>query len=635
VDLTALRRRARDLGFVPQDQVRWLSPVELTRTAVVSGLGALFADYTDRRETQAGLPAGALSLPADASGGVWWDFMADTGDGFDATYTVVSLLAAPALDVEDPDGRMRRLPRGQALVLGGDEVYPVSSTSRYENRLKALMRAALPAGSLPPGVPAPTVLALPGNHDWYDGLTAFLRMFAQRRMVGGWRSEQTRSYFAVRLPAKWWLVGVDTQLGSYLDAPQIAYFRRQLSALLEPGDAVILCSPAPTWVHTGEDDPDAFNSLHFFEREVVRTYVDDEGVARETGARVRLWLTGDRHHYARYAEDVAASGAVEAGADADDPREPAGTTGRQLITCGLGGAYLADTHRLPSRLVLPAPGSRMRSPDEPAGFDLAARWPSQESSRRLVRGILAGPPHGLAFRNPGLWRLLGSVHAVLMLVLALVVGLVEHRSPVAVLRASSPRAALELGWQSAVWLAVAVTVAVLLPLLRRRRPRRPSQALFALALQLAVAFGSFAAVLAVRWPATWPDWVVLGAAVTATVVVTGLVACSALAGFILLARNRTVRSWQMSAQAIEDFKGFLRIRIDPDGRLTVYPIAVDQVCRDWDVVEVGDPAADEPGVRARPVFAGGVPATRLIERPVVLARSVGGPRAAQLLERRG
>ena len=37
----------------------------------------------------------------------------------------------------------------------------------------------------------PTVYAIPGNHDWYDGLTGFLRQFGQDRWLGGWRTHQT------------------------------------------------------------------------------------------------------------------------------------------------------------------------------------------------------------------------------------------------------------------------------------------------------------------------------------------------------------------------------------------------------------------------------------------------------------
>ena len=133
-------------------------------------------------------------------------------------------------------------------MLGGDQVYPTPSSTGYEDRMKGPYRAALPAGSADP---APVLVALPGNHDWYDGLTAFLRLFAQRRPLGGWRTVQTRSYFVVQLPQRWWLVGVDTQLGTYIDDPQIRYFREHLSSVLQPGDGVIVAAPSPTWVHTG------------------------------------------------------------------------------------------------------------------------------------------------------------------------------------------------------------------------------------------------------------------------------------------------------------------------------------------------------------------------------------------------
>jgi hypothetical protein len=283
--------------------VRWLAPGELLRTAIKVGLSSVFADYADRREVQAALPATVVALAPDADGGVWLDHVADLGDGFDPTYTVALLLAADRLDVDPPDEAPEdvpavTLPRGRLLVLGGDQIYPTPSSPGYEDRMKGPYRSALGSGAADP---SPLMVALPGNHDWYDGLTAFLRLFAQRRSLGGWRTAQTRSYFAVQLPERWWLVGVDTQLGTYIDDPQIRYFRDHLSSQLRPGDAVILAVPSPTWVQTAEHDGDAFNALHYFEREVVEQYRDLEtGQVRPTGATVRLWLTGDLHHYARY-----------------------------------------------------------------------------------------------------------------------------------------------------------------------------------------------------------------------------------------------------------------------------------------------------------------------------------------------
>jgi hypothetical protein len=112
-----LRRHAPSLGFVPQEPVRWLSPGQLVRTAAKVAVSSLFADYADRREVQAALPSPPVSIGAGQDD-LWIDYVADLGDGFDPTYTVAWLLAEPQLDV----GGLR-LPRGQVLVFGGDEVY--------------------------------------------------------------------------------------------------------------------------------------------------------------------------------------------------------------------------------------------------------------------------------------------------------------------------------------------------------------------------------------------------------------------------------------------------------------------------------------------------------------------------------
>src|SRR4051812_32145628 len=192
MDVGRLREHARVLGFTPQDEVRWLAPGELVRTAIKVVLSSVFADYADRREVQAALPASVLTLAPDADGGLWLDHVADLGDGFDSTYTVARLLASDELAVDQPPGggdEPMRLPRGRLLVLGGDEVYPTPSSTGYEDRMKGPYRAALPSGVADP---PPVLVALPGNHDWYDGLTAFLRAFTQRRPVGAWRTVQTR-----------------------------------------------------------------------------------------------------------------------------------------------------------------------------------------------------------------------------------------------------------------------------------------------------------------------------------------------------------------------------------------------------------------------------------------------------------
>ena len=64
------------------------------------------------------------------------------------------------------------------------------------------------------------LFAIPGNHDWYDGLNAFDSLFCSSRdrlseskgnVIGGWQCQQHRSYWAIRLPYNWWIWGADIQ----------------------------------------------------------------------------------------------------------------------------------------------------------------------------------------------------------------------------------------------------------------------------------------------------------------------------------------------------------------------------------------------------------------------------------------
>jgi len=75
----------------------------------------------------------------------------------------------------------------------------------YEDRFIGPFAAALPKTDAPD---KPDLYALPGNHDWYDGLVTFLRVFCVRDgRVGNWVTRQRRSYFALKLPHDWWGLG--------------------------------------------------------------------------------------------------------------------------------------------------------------------------------------------------------------------------------------------------------------------------------------------------------------------------------------------------------------------------------------------------------------------------------------------
>lgn len=323
--------------------VRWLSPRVLTEAGLRVVISSLFGQYADKREFQAALdpqPGPPLAYgEADEDGGaLWLDYVADLGDGFDSTYAVASLLGRPRLDLAIGE-HSHDLPRGRGLVMGGDQVYPVATREEYENRFRGPYEAAFPwtAGE------RPDLLAIPGNHDWYDGLTNFLRFFCAGRDIGAWRTRQRRSYFALRLPHDWWLLAIDIQLDTFIDEPQLEYFR---GIGLSEGDRVILVTGKPSWtkVRPGHE-PDSYKNLRYFTDHVVAP----------AGAVVAVTLTGDLHHYARY--------------EADD--------GTQLITAGGGGAYLFPTHKLEPSLELP---------DHERPYRLAMCFPAARESRRMVRG---------------------------------------------------------------------------------------------------------------------------------------------------------------------------------------------------------------------------------------------------------
>lgn len=109
---------------------------------------------------------------------VWIDFVADTGDDRDVSAAVGGMLAS-TYDVDDGHGSRLFLPRGDMLVFGGDVAYPVATADEIYKRLvlpwNEQLRKALASSR------KRIVLGVPGNHDWYDGLDGFGRLF--RRSV--------------------------------------------------------------------------------------------------------------------------------------------------------------------------------------------------------------------------------------------------------------------------------------------------------------------------------------------------------------------------------------------------------------------------------------------------------------------
>ena len=552
----------QELGFTPQRPVGWLAPLLLLNTGLRTLLAILFGAYLDKRELQNAL-SGDVFEQAGAGGEIWLDYVADLGDGFHATYSVAYLLAQPQLEVA---GQV--LPRGQVLLMGGDQVYPLAKSDGYENRTKGPYRAALPEA--PPDGPTPTLFALPGNHDWYDGLTAFLRLFARRKdgHLGAWRTQQHRSYFAVKLPADWWLFAIDEQFGAYIDDPQLLYFEKAAKAV-GPQDRIILMTPSPTWVKAA-GNPEAYDAVDYFIRMILAP----------TGAHVSLLVSGDLHHYARYTGDD-----------------------RELITCGGGGAYLLATHQLPEQITVPPEDTLTRSASRSRKYDLVTRFPDAKASRRLGWGVF----HRVPRRNPGFATMLGIIQTLTMLAAA---------------GAASSGGGIQrlFSIPLLLMLVLIMTGTILFA--------QPSSAnendhtrhwVFGImhgAAQIGLAAGGAWVWLQLpphNWE--WPGPLVVAAVVYGPII--GFVATQLLALYLLVASFFNVNVNELFAgQGIEDSKSFLRMHIATDGTLTIHAIGIDRICRRW----VADPQGDPHSSWLQPEEP---LAVHLIEDPIVVA----GPRA--------
>ncbi|MFG1814425.1 hypothetical protein ACGFIF_11710 [Kribbella sp. NPDC049174] len=408
-----VRKKRNKFG---EPAVKWLSVRQLVRTALEVMKATWFARFADKRDVIGTVRAGYYALtPPDHQKPVRVDFAADTGDGFDATLAVARLLAGGASTQE-----VRDLGPAELLVLGGDEVYPVASADGYRQRLTAVFRAArlcYPQFLTPDSPHGPPVLALPGNHDWYDGLSAFRRTFCeswtrmddevdadgltkvgsyesdevtrQREVAGGWTTVQSRSYFAIRVHPKWWIWGMDSQLDAPVDAGQLAYFQ-QAKRLLTEDDGVVLCTSTPNWLEAdGESPPDLVretplstmvNFLHRYQ-------------LRPPGRQLRMIVTGDKHHYSRY---------VPAEQQPDDGKGVKWVSGPALITCGGGGAFTSPTHHLTEHLSVPW---GRNSPRHVTRYDQSKVYPSATESRRMRRDIWT-----MGWRNgPVLPALIGAL----------------------------------------------------------------------------------------------------------------------------------------------------------------------------------------------------------------------------------
>ncbi len=575
--------------------VPWLSPKFLVGAGIEVAVSSGFSKLLDKRELAAGMPGYGRDLDdvddqiepyiaasyRDEEDALWLDYVADVGEGFDATYTVASLLARETLELEP--GLVTK--RGRALVLGGDQVYPSAKWEAYRDRFVGPYRAALPYLDESKGQKVPHMFAIPGNHDWYDGLTSFTRLFTQRSWIGAWKTRQRRSYFAVRLSERWWLWATDIQFDTYLDGPQLDYFR-QASADLTEGHRVILATAKPSWVRAQNDKEPAIKKEGAWQ---TLAFVE-ENLIGKTKAQVAVTLTGDHHFYAHYVKD-------------------AGAGPKHRITAGGGGAHSMGTKSLPGTIKPPS----LKDPGVHATYRLGPVSPTPaESDAMRDEGFLK------AIRKVHwLGVMLGGIYALIALAFA---DAVKDHS-VDLKPVDEGYSFWELVWDGGSTWSIALILLLLVGLLAWADVKKsPGLKVLAGGLHWAAHL-----ILALAAPVVfillWGDdevaeaGMLLGWLAAVAAFGIGWLAGRLIFGLYLLIMNRSSPGRHSGeiwgALASTDYKNFLRMKIDRDDRLTIYPVGIRQSV-EW--------RFEPEGGEGDPWFvpAGDQPEAHLIEDPIVI-----------------
>lgn len=613
----------RQVGLDPQPMVDWFSPQELMRAAVKAVLATTFGNYADKREVQAALFPGPATVSKDYSTetDLWFDYAADMGDGFNPTYAVNWLMAQPSLKVyrsSDPKATDTiTLPMTKFVVLGGDQVYPLATREEYRKRMVDPSAMAFRTGRTgvpgPPDNDAPGLFVLPGNHDWYDGLTSFIRLFCQGRTLGPLQTCQQRSYFVIRLPGDWWLWGVDVQLEADLDDPQKKFFNEILDHMTKVSEGrtprVIVCTGQPSWVHCGTSPsnrdtmrptPADHNTLSYLERFIAKT-----------GAQVALTLSGDLHHYSHYV--------------AETPGGP------HRVTAGGGGAYFYPTHNLPERLDVPTASKddlwrKKKENEKPSETYIRKHvYPDADVSRGLARGVWRLPRNNKKFT-----LFLGSLYLLFTWVIQSASkaanspfdSIAEDAVGALKVAVSASNASLlgvlsvlDVGQIGDAWSAcwhvmrhspatVSIAGLVIFALFGYRAADKAKGYLGAVhgVAHVALSLGLiwFFAVLNLRWLDLSVDGLAHVFLFSFEMLVVGGLAGGLLFAFYLWlsARYTGVHMNDVySSQAIQDHKNFVRFHVKADGALEFYPIGIPAVPGDdgWRVTSDNGlvPAAGE------------------------------------------
>lgn len=258
----------------------------------------------------------------------WFDYIADSGDGQRAMYSVAFLcLSDLAVNTDSQIGKpvefvsetnpadlskqdKMLLPRGSFLFIGGDTSYHIADYATLANRVQNPFWWAF--NDLDGNVDKNRrhlLFGIPGNHDYYDSLDGFNRQFRRPStgdqivtgerppllMLPTFERQQRASYVALHLPFDWWFWGLDTEAGE-IDFRQLEFFKK-LQEENQPAK-LIVATPEPTIAFGKPAEEKESKSKTFkaigLERPFLRT------PEQLPGNKCRVDLSGDVHHYARY-----------------------------------------------------------------------------------------------------------------------------------------------------------------------------------------------------------------------------------------------------------------------------------------------------------------------------------------------
>ena len=542
---------ANEKQCVHRKMVGWYDPLQLMDTGVQVAVSELIGSRSDYRVIEGYSPAQEVfEYATDPE--IWVDYVADLGDGWDSTYAIASTLAAEQLELRAGAAGSVATTRGTILIMGGDQVYPTPERDAYQERTVGPYTCALEESS----PPHPELFVIPGNHDWYDGLVSFSRLFCQGRWFGGWQTRQRRSYFALRLPHRWWLWGVDIQLESDVDQPQVEYFRA-VAQNMQPGDRVILVTAEPHWVYGHIYDSKYQKNLVFLEENIIN------------GARasLQLALAGDLHHYRRH--------------------ESINDVSKQLITSGGGGAFLHPTYG-------PSVSRITVGKEVPVTYDLKAAYPPEQTCKRLLLRNLVFP-----FINAQFGLLTGFVYLVLAWLLQPAIE--RELSDVLPGASSSMRLdaflrAMLKSPSAMLWIVVVIAGFIFFTDTHNRIYKFAAGGIHALLHLAGVLVTAIIASLIVGRGKPLNELSslqLIGRAVA--IFLGGYLIGSFLMGVYLYISLRVFRRHSneaFSSLRIPDYKNFLRLHIGRDGGLTIYPIGIERVPRVWTAAV--NPTSDKP-----------------------------------------